>query len=350
MSRDANSDLDAGRAKISDKGAFDAPLTADVPEAARPSDVRNTGRLAPRQAIDRELLAAGGEPHSDAATVAVSDEAPSEEQPIEEPPATPWAAEVTVKTADQSAEPVTEPVEKLADEPSATPADESAPPADSNATPSDALAIDVPPTPGESELARPTALIEQFQQLVDDRRTGNWANLCIASIEATWSKPPRGPAARDDDELKLRRLAERDQPIGNNPKLNRQVARARYALVRWLDVREAAGQLDTAETARSSRAATQQIIACLAAIDALTMRGISGGEWRDFLLVDKLRLLTSEVADPAARRVAVRRVLDRLDSPRLSRSQRKFLAERRSSTCGRRWPPGRAKPCRANRF
>ncbi len=189
------------------------------------------------------------------------------------------------------------------------------------------LAADGPAAPPENDFLRPTALIEKFEELAADRRTGHWANECLEAIAAVWLTPPQPATTRDPNVLKLRRLAGRDASVNGNPQLSTRVARARYALIRWLDLRESVAELDAVPTVRTSNSATKQVAACLSAIDKLSMQGISGGEWRDFLLVDRLRLLTSEVASPEARRAAARRVLDRLDSPRLTRQQRKFIAE-----------------------
>ena len=277
-------------------------------------------RQPPVEPVNRETAAAAADSNSQPPSVGPLLAAP--EQPKLAPPQNaPTASELAVKTSD-----ATENDRAASDRDAPVQEAPAAPEAPRN-EPADELAADVPPVPAQENVSRPTALIHRFEELAADRRTGHWANECLEAIAAVWPTPPQPTSARDPDVLKLRRLAAREMSAGGNPQLATMAERARWALVRWLDIRDAVAELDAAPTAKTPDDATKQVAASLSAIDKLSLKGIAGGEWRNFLLVDRLRLLTSEVASPEARCAAARRVLDRLDSPRLTSGQRRFIAQ-----------------------
>lgn len=173
----------------------------------------------------------------------------------------------------------------------------------------------------------PRSLIAQLNRLAQDDTRAAWAEKAADLVRELCAS-----GAQREQVLqiarRLRELAEPDAaaPPSDSP-LESQAARTRYALTRWLDIWEHAADLpETAPSVLTSSERPEALRVCLADVDSLTRKGKSGNAWREYLQLKKLDALAREGSEDA-RRAAARKVLDNLESFRLSRSQRKFVDE-----------------------
>jgi hypothetical protein len=106
-----------------------------------------------------------------------------------------------------------------------------------------------------------------------------------------------------------------------------EINRARYALVRWVDIWDAALALDEIPIAAGpGQTSAETIEACLAEFDTLARSAPAGDAWREYLELETLAGAARGPSDDT-RRAAARTVLDRLASSRLSRAQRRFAGQ-----------------------
>ena len=173
----------------------------------------------------------------------------------------------------------------------------------------------------------PRALIAQLNRLAQDDTRALWADKAADLVRELCASGARRervlPIARQ-----LRDLAEPDAAASpSDSPLESQAARARYALTRWLDIWEQAAAFpETDPSVLTSSERPEALRVCLADVDSLTRKGKSGNAWREYLQLKKLDVLAREGSEDQ-RRATARKVLDNLESFRLSRSQRKFVNE-----------------------
>lgn len=186
-------------------------------------------------------------------------------------------------------------------------------------------------TPAAEETATawpmPRRLVEQLEDLADAYADGAWAEQAALRIRRLCS--PAVPPAEARDLLdELAELYERNSktPAGSVA-LESQFARTRYSLTRWLDVWQRAAALEAVQPQSTlARPSAEQVKVCLADVDQLTRKHGRGVAWREFLQLESLQKLTGDQPTEAERRAQARRVLDRLSSHRLTKSQRDFIS------------------------
>jgi hypothetical protein len=186
------------------------------------------------------------------------------------------------------------------------------------------------PAVASSAWTLPSVLVEQLMQLAQEEPSATWAERATSLIHEL-CRPP-GEENRPAIEIikDLRALADHNaMATAADPPLESQIIRVQYALTRWLDIWEPAAALDRLVRHEERKVAPQRIAVCLANVESLTRKGALGAGWREYLQLDGLRRLVGAPREPAEveRRAAARQVLDRLNSSRLSRSQRKFAGE-----------------------
>jgi len=127
----------------------------------------------------------------------------------------------------------------------------------------------------------------------------------------------------------LRTLVSRDalQP-GADSSQESQAARARYGVTRWVDIWEAVAKLkEHPSRIPSSDEAAGRIRTQLSAFETLADSNPAGAAWRQYLDLAQLKSAATDGASLDLRREVARRTINRLNSPKLSREQRKFVAD-----------------------
>ena len=106
-----------------------------------------------------------------------------------------------------------------------------------------------------------------------------------------------------------------------------ELLRAQNALARRVDIWRQVPRLTLLPKSLAAREpATEALAGCIDQISAETAKDPSGAAWREYLLLDSLRRLPSQHAEPAdEEKQLARRVLLRLEQAGLSRQQRRFL-------------------------
>jgi hypothetical protein len=181
--------------------------------------------------------------------------------------------------------------------------------------------------PAASGWPVPRLLIAQLRRLAEN---GNpWATQALELVQELCQAPERRDTATTDILRQLRASSEREaaRDAGGSGS-DSQLVRARYSLARWLDVWDHAAALE-AMPVRTSLAEqqVQDLRGPLAAAEAIMSKGTSGAHWQRYLRLSKLRELLDAEKTDEERRAEARLVLDRLASSRLSRAQKKFIAE-----------------------
>jgi hypothetical protein len=127
----------------------------------------------------------------------------------------------------------------------------------------------------------------------------------------------------------LQRLATRDALLpGADASLESQATRARYGLTRWVDIWQAAVDLKLQPPrVPSADEAAARIRTALKAFGTLAAGNPAGPAWEAYLDLAKLESAAREGASLELRRQVARRTLERLNSPKLSPIQRKFVAD-----------------------
>ncbi len=280
-----------------------------VLESRKPQVVESQPATEPLEQIEDSELTARE-------TVELVAEAPA----VVEVPAVPPAPELTLEVS-QTLEVVHRPSSAADDGPDMEVPPED-PPAESPVE--ESPAVEAEPAPGWPV---PRALISQLNRLTQDDSRAAWAGRAADLVRELCAV-----GGQRDDVLRiikqLRELAEPDvaaTPVESS--LESQDARTRYALIRWLEVWEHAAALpETATSVLTSTESPEALRVCLADVDSLTHKGKSGAAWRKYLQLKTLDGLAREGSEQE-RRAAARKVLDQLESYRLSRSQRKFVNE-----------------------
>jgi len=173
----------------------------------------------------------------------------------------------------------------------------------------------------------PRALIAQLNRLVQDDTRALWADKAADLVRELCASGAQRERVLQIAK-QLRELAEPDAAASaSDSPLDSQATRARYSLTRWLDIWEQAAVLaEAAPTVLTSSERPEALRLCLAEVDSLTRKGKSGNAWREFLQLKAIDGLAREGSEDGRRKTA-RKVLDNLQSFRLSRSQRKFVNE-----------------------
>ncbi len=126
----------------------------------------------------------------------------------------------------------------------------------------------------------------------------------------------------------LRELATRDalQP-GADPSLESQAARVRYGVMRWVDVWEAAADLEESPPrVLPAEDVASRVRPIVEAFGRLTADGAVGTAWRDYLDFASLQAAAASGASLKVRQDVARRTLERMNSRKLSDVQRKFIS------------------------
>ncbi len=169
-------------------------------------------------------------------------------------------------------------------------------------------------------LAQLTELAHEDAHLVWVPRANQLINeLCFAT----------DPAAQREILADLQQIVTRDalQP-GADTSLESQASRARYGVMRWVDIWEAIAQLnEQPPRIPSSEEAATRIRNQLSAFEALSAGNPAEAAWREYLELAQLKSAASDGASLDLRREVARRTISRLNSPKLSREQRKFIAD-----------------------
>lgn len=175
----------------------------------------------------------------------------------------------------------------------------------------------------------PKVLLRQLAEVVRDEPHANWALEAGELIHELCRDPERASRSRLAILAELRKLADADPP-SDRPTVAReaQLIRAHYSLRRWVDIWEPAAKLDEQQPVVEAGSMVR-IAAVLAEVEALATRAPAGAAWRKYLQLDALSraVRSDDDASVDERRALARRVLDRLASPDLTRSQRKFIAD-----------------------
>ncbi len=179
----------------------------------------------------------------------------------------------------------------------------------------------------------PRVLIEQLQQLAGAEPAAAWASEAIKLVQEICEQGSATAHPTADNLRHLRLLAEGDVAAISDPVLNARLTRARYALVRWLDVWESAMALaENMASQPSEQPRPEALAAKLAQVEAILRRHPNGASWRKYLNLDSLRALATSARETAsgegaaaAGRALARHVLNRLSPHRLTRSQLKFV-------------------------
>jgi hypothetical protein len=235
------------------------------------------------------------------------DKSPSDDEIV--PPAPEFADEVRdpVDLANRPAAPVPAPaIEPPVDKPPVEPDDAAA-----------ALATSAWPLP--------RVLLEQLTSLMQEDRQLVWPERAIGLVHELCQSDTDYAATKNILE-QLRDLATHDAslpPVDSS--MAAGITRARYALVRWVDIWSAAAALRELPIAeRAGRPSPERIGVCLAEFDALPRNETAKDAWREYLMLEALKESARRQSDED-RRAAARAVLDRLGSRRLSRAQRRFV-------------------------
>ena len=242
---------------------------------------------------------------------------------VVEPPRPSWTI---VPPAPEYAQQVRPPGDEAEAEVEAAPADED---------PDESAANDVLPAevPSGAEVAsttwpRPRVLLKQLQELVEADPSATWAQQAIELVNELCRKIDQQGRTPGVIVAELRAVlpGESSSARTSGPVAGQEI-RARYALTRWLDIWEPATRLDETRTANATRAgSTDQIAACLPAVESLMQQDTAGVAWREYLQLDALeRLAGNPDSTPDECRRVARRVLDRLASADLTRAQRRFI-------------------------
>ncbi|MBI3836484.1 MAG: hypothetical protein HY288_00945 [Planctomycetia bacterium] len=190
---------------------------------------------------------------------------------------------------------------------------------------------DYQPAIASSTWPLPRVLVEQLTQLAQEEPSAIWAEQATGLIYELCRPTTENSRSAMDIIKDLRALGEDNATAtAADPPRAAQIIRVQYALARWLDIWESAAALDRlVRHDDEGKAVPQRIAVCLADVEALTSQGSSGTAWREYLQLDGLKRLASDQQEPTEdeRRTAARQVLDRLNSSRLSRTQRKFVSE-----------------------
>jgi hypothetical protein len=295
-----SAELAASRA-IADQPSLEVELDPTIePPAAplEPSEIESISRfldsLVPADTSDPPQVAVD----SDVVTVQTAE---TEETTAIEPPREQPAEEEETSTAEQELAAVA-PFEK-------------APPAEPSY---DAVVVG-------SQWPLPRALVEQLNSLTEEEPTAVWARK-IRRLIVDLCRLDSGDRDEKIAILKQLRVLSGHAMASTGPnELETRLARNRYALARWLDIWEAAVELEQLPVVKTSKKSSGESVkeAVVAAL-AISRRGASSLQWREYLDLDELRRLAAS-GTTVQRRAAARKVLDRLASPRLSQAQREFI-------------------------
>ena len=295
---------------VSARKAAPAPVFRDQRSLVKENEiVDSTVTQAQTAAVDDEPLIV-------ADTTGPIEPSPAAPQSDEQPagPAVPPAAEIVqevredVEVANRPSLPAAEPTMVVPE-----------PPAEEGVKP----ALD------SSHWPRPRLLNEQLKQLAEADRSAAWATAALNLIDQLCLQDNEESAARTPILKELRKLADGNPPSApGNARLETQIARTRYTLTRWLDIWEGAADLDKVPLAKiAPKASGERINLCLADVDSLARKGAPGEGWREYLKLESLRHLSQAGHSDQERREAARKILDRMTSTRLTKSQLKFAGE-----------------------
>lgn len=319
--------LEHARRHTTQKLASPDERSNEAPPALTPADLEPSvdSELAAREAVQQELLTsqpalAGPEPAEQPVATAVTP--PSGELVNEASPQASALIDKFLPPSPEFAQQVLEPL-NVAN----LPADRRTAP--DLQVPEDAAPVESAPEADEVTTAwpMPRRLLEQLEDLADAYPEGAWAEQAALRIRRLCSTEVQPAEARE----LLDELGDLYERNGKAPTasvaLESQFARTRYALTRWLDVWQRAVALEAAQPQEAlARTSPEQVKICLAGVDRLTRKHDRGVAWREFLQLDSLKKLTGDEPTEAERRAQARRVLDRLSSHRLTKSQREFIS------------------------
>ncbi len=197
----------------------------------------------------------------------------------------------------------------------------------------------------------PRVLLDQLDALADACPEGAWASEALEGVEQLCS-PQTTPELAQQIAQKLETLCDQHaQAPRTSVAIESQYIRTRYALSRWVDVWKRAAALEALQPADLVHPVpADQLKVCLADVDLLTRKSGRGAGWREFLQLDALSGAAASPTDEQLRQQLARKVLDRLSSDRLSKSQRKFVTEGPFATLAEQLRSWAAEPVAARRL
>ncbi|MBL9123640.1 MAG: hypothetical protein JNG90_08405 [Planctomycetaceae bacterium] len=179
----------------------------------------------------------------------------------------------------------------------------------------------------------PVQLLERLEGLTDRDGARPWAYEVIALIhELLITAGPNTPEAGQVlDSLQRAAQASSEVAAEIAGPDSTELQRVAYALKRRMAAWEPLRHLPPRSEAELAVAVPEpdRLALCLSEIDAATQANPAGSGWRDYLLFDSLQGLAAGTggSDAQATRQLAQRVLARLAATRLSRSQRRFVAD-----------------------
>jgi hypothetical protein len=180
-----------------------------------------------------------------------------------------------------------------------------------------------------SSWPRAESLLWQLVALQDDPACGEWATEVLAKLAEleTTSSLGAPQASKILDQLQL--LATSGVSVDvDHLDVRSAAARAQHALVRRLTIWRHVHQIVKQEPTWRVSIDAGDVTSTLAEIDSLLKPESTCGAWRDYLLVDHVRLIGSmRDVDSSARRTLARSVLERMDAVYLTGQQRQFLQQ-----------------------
>ncbi|HIF31615.1 MAG TPA: hypothetical protein EYQ75_08100 [Planctomycetaceae bacterium] len=174
----------------------------------------------------------------------------------------------------------------------------------------------------------PEQLVRQLEALTDDAHAGSWATRTIGLINRLYD------CDDDDHRLCLYFLAELRQQVERaivlvDPTASLEswskVARARYALHRRVELWQLVQELKAGDIVWVT-GDEKQLRLALDNIDRELTNSTEIAAWKTYLLFSQIKMLwNGELVNADHRRLAARRVLERLADPSLNADQRAFL-------------------------
>jgi hypothetical protein len=173
----------------------------------------------------------------------------------------------------------------------------------------------------------PHELLARLDALAVDPRATAWALWVRGRVEALMAAGPGGDEAAAFQALSA--AADRVEPqaalLGDDP-LASEWRRAEHALRRRLEVWPADVAARRAELVRGpAEVDPRPLASCLANLDGALANADSAAGWREYLLLGELGEAAAERSSDDSRREVARRVMERLDTDRLTPAQRAFL-------------------------
>ncbi len=185
-----------------------------------------------------------------------------------------------------------------------------------------------PPAP---QWAKPDALLAQLDELAKHSETADWATAAAEGVRQLLSTAEGDAGAARAALQTLRASASRAEELAEQMRadaLRAELLRARYALVRRMDVWQLAASLQQSPppaVVRSDAHLNQP----LAELASLTSESEHGRAWRNYLMLDALHrtLQRGPRASEQEKQVLAQRIMERIAAARRSESHQQFVSK-----------------------